>query len=245
MPEPVVWVAWKSERNQRAENRAANLALLSELVDELASWASVHVIDDDSVPSAVPRCVALFSETERTVRLVESQRPCPIVINSPDCVRVCRDYLLLSQRLRNARVGVPVRESGPVIVKRRLRHFRIENDEHCAMYVDTTEVPLRLQDTGSFVVEPLLSGSLIKLYVIGDAIYGADTPGVETQPPSAIVRTVRRAADAVGLETGGVDLIVTPETIVVIDVNIFCTYRVVPNRAKELASYMRRRLPDL
>lgn len=97
---------------------------------------------------------------------------------------------------------------------------------------------------GPYLVQQHLQGWEAKVYLFGDQVRAARRPaghqrGGEPYAPSAEHTAVARAAaDAVGLDLCGVDLIITADGPVVIDLNAFPSATKIPGAARLIADHL-------
>jgi ribosomal protein S6--L-glutamate ligase len=99
--------------------------------------------------------------------------------------------------------------------------------------------------TQPMLIQRYMSGDEIKVYVIGDEVFGVKktaTPGESQRYSWAVSDEIRalalRCGQVFGLGLYGLDVIVGPEGPAVIDVNYFPSYKGVPNAAALLARYL-------
>jgi ribosomal protein S6--L-glutamate ligase len=117
--------------------------------------------------------------------------------------------------------------------------FRVDSPEELA--------ELEIDDSGNLLVQPYLpnAGHDLKLYNTGSGIFAAVRrsplhPGAEVvEEQVAVTPELRALVEAVGAAFGldifGIDVVETPEGYVVLDINDFPSFGLVPDAAERLA----------
>ncbi len=109
---------------------------------------------------------------------------------------------------------------------------------------DRAELAATRIDDGMFVQELITPfEDELKLYVIGERVFGIRKhPGSGDREPVAVEPRLEdialRCGRALGLGICGVDVLITADGPVVIDVNYFPSFRSVPNIARPLTDYI-------
>jgi ribosomal protein S6--L-glutamate ligase len=92
------------------------------------------------------------------------------------------------------------------------------------------------------LVQEYIAGDELKIYVVGDEVFGLRKPDGVTRvatPVSAEIRSIAlRCGHIFGLGLYGLDVIKSAQGPVVIDVNYFPSYKGIPGAARHVANYI-------
>ncbi len=175
----------------------------------------------------------------------------------PSCA-MTQNKIIVSRLLREAGVPAPrtwvtgdftllgdLAATTPLIIKPYMGHrgagiLKVDNPEQLAQH-KAPDYPVIVQD-----FKPG-SGEDLKVYVVGDQVFGVQKPFSETSfavpgrpvPISDEVRQISlRVGEVCGLGLYGLDIIESPDGPFVVDVNYFPGYKGVPDAAIMIADYI-------
>lgn len=227
----------------------------SSVVPELARRLGADVVVFDGT---VPEADLLVLKDLTCDALVAVERSGARTCDGAAAVRASLDKAAVVARLTDARVPVPASRllhdwqdvravPGPVVVK---PQRGVQGD---GVLLLDGPAPADPVTDGPWLVQDRVAGDGVdrKLYVVGDRVLGVlrrwpaptDRAGTPFAPDAGLVAVARAAARAVGLTVCGVDVVVSPDGPVVVDVNAFPGFKGVDGAVAVLVDHLRAQVP--
>lgn len=202
----------------------ADLYILKSHSSLWLNLAAVLEAQQARILNSYAACVATNNKIRSTSRLYAAQVPIPRSWVTGDLARIPE-----------------VTDAMPLLLKPNFGR----NGSGIRLVRDRAELATTKIDDGMLVQELITPvEDELKLYVIGDRVYGVrkhrdsgEREAVAVEP--MLEGIARRCGRALGLEIYGVDVLVSARGPVVVDVNYFPSFRGVPDVARPLTDYIR------
>lgn len=201
----------------------ADLYILKSKTELWLNLAAVLDAKGAHILNAYPACVNTINKIRTASCLSAAQLPIPRSWVTGDLERI-----------------LEVTDVMPLLLKPNIGH----GGAGIRLVRDRAELAATQIDDGMFVQELITQvEDELKLYVIGDRVFGVRKhAGSGEREPVAVEPMIEdvalRCGRALGLEIYGVDVIISSNGPIVIDVNYFPSFRGVPNIARPLTDYI-------